>query len=488
MNSKTNLRGFADMIWGRRYLVAGITLSALTAAILFSFFLPRRYEASARVRLAANAAAGERAPDATEIREKLLAIAGGAGETAIEIESPSGAAVLDIRHMGEDPDQAVATVKKLAAGYEDAVQMETMRAAKGELDGVRSRLEEAGRESEEVTATLAAFEKEHAEQRFGEASDTPARLQEAKTAFAAADDQVTQLERKLVDIREALKAEPEFVEVEKTTRNEEKIASLEKEIRAAEATLSVLRRSRSADDPEVARLVDSIAKMNGELAKEKEGERTVSAREPNPVRADLRESERAAESELLVKRRFAEEFGARVAALEKQVADYPTLRRRWQELVANRNALGKEIAELTARRADLEKTYGASAAASAVRFDVLEPPVRPSSPTSPNRTLIALLGLVVGSVVGVGIAAAKKAMDRSFGSPEEVAAAFEIPMLGAISKIETLGEREAAKRKRRVAAVAVAALLLLAVATAFLQVQYDGPISSFLRGTVQSGK
>lgn len=71
------------------------------------------------------------------------------------------------------------------------------------------------------------------------------------------------------------------------------------------------------------------------------------------------------------------------------------------------------------------------------RYTVLDPPRLPLDPTKPNKTLVALIGLVLGAVLGFGLVVASEFLDKSFIDVEDAKSFLGRPLIGAISKITT---------------------------------------------------
>ena len=72
------------------------------------------------------------------------------------------------------------------------------------------------------------------------------------------------------------------------------------------------------------------------------------------------------------------------------------------------------------------------------RYTVTEPPRIPLAPYQPNRLLVALAGLFFGIVLGFGLVVATEFMDKSFLDVEDAKEFLGVPLLGAISKINTI--------------------------------------------------
>lgn len=81
------------------------------------------------------------------------------------------------------------------------------------------------------------------------------------------------------------------------------------------------------------------------------------------------------------------------------------------------------------------------------QFNILEPAFAATKPSSPNRFLIMLMGLVAGLAIGVSGAVLSEATDSSFRAVRDVQTAFAIPVLVAIPQIVLESDRVARRRK-----------------------------------------
>ena len=71
--------------------------------------------------------------------------------------------------------------------------------------------------------------------------------------------------------------------------------------------------------------------------------------------------------------------------------------------------------------------------------------------------------------------------DGSFRRSEEVLGALSAPVLGAVSRIETISEREELRRKSRTAMIMVLVLAGVAGLGVVAHVAFEGEISAFVR-------
>ncbi|SYZ73074.1 hypothetical protein TRIP_C21189 [Candidatus Zixiibacteriota bacterium] len=75
---------------------------------------------------------------------------------------------------------------------------------------------------------------------------------------------------------------------------------------------------------------------------------------------------------------------------------------------------------------------------SEARFQVIEPAKVPMEPVRPNRIKILVMGLILGLMIGAGVALLAELMDNSFKKVEEVEDYLGYPVLGVIPDIATL--------------------------------------------------
>jgi polysaccharide biosynthesis transport protein len=86
------------------------------------------------------------------------------------------------------------------------------------------------------------------------------------------------------------------------------------------------------------------------------------------------------------------------------------------------------------------------------RFVVLERATRPLAPSKPNRTLMILLSLVAGAIIGVGTVMVVEHHDQSVKNADEVEGLLGLPVLGAVPRVVEL---ERAQRRSRSSSTAV---------------------------------
>lgn len=245
-------------------------------------------------------------------------------------------------------------------------------------------------------------------------------------------------------------------------------ATARQQLAAARENLARLELRLKPGHPDVVRAKRQIAELEPRAAAELEQSQEPGAALPvvSPEEAQRRERLRqmAAEIESLDRQtRFKESEEARLRGLlaeyQRRVEAVPGIEAEWAVLTrdydtlqgAYRDLLSKSEASKVA--VDLEKRQIGE------HFRILDPAGVPVHPISPVRLQINAIGLGIGLLLGMGLAAFFELKDGSFRSEQDVLRVLVLPVLAVIPRVAT--KREQAKQRHLhliVAAVAIAGI------------------------------
>jgi len=143
-----------------------------------------------------------------------------------------------------------------------------------------------------------------------------------------------------------------------------------------------------------------------------------------------------------------------VGEIELLLAETPAVAEQLDALQREYQHLSRSYQDFSNRR--LEATVQAQLERRQLgeQFRVLEAAFRAPEPSSPNRPLIVLLGIVFGCALGAGIAILLESVDSSVHSPQQLQATLSLPVLAAIPRIWLESDRAALRRSRIRAALA----------------------------------
>jgi len=120
-----------------------------------------------------------------------------------------------------------------------------------------------------------------------------------------------------------------------------------------------------------------------------------------------------------------------------------------QEVESNR-ALYEAFLEQSAAG---QITEALEAARAGGRFEIIEPPTRPTGPVAPDRMMILALSLLAGLVVGAAAVLVAEQSDTSFKDVDDIERALGVPALATVPEADifkTIGAEEKRRRKHKI--------------------------------------
>jgi uncharacterized protein involved in exopolysaccharide biosynthesis len=97
------------------------------------------------------------------------------------------------------------------------------------------------------------------------------------------------------------------------------------------------------------------------------------------------------------------------------------------------------------------------------RFSLIEPPLVPEEPASPNRPMIVVLGLVMALVISAGTAVGLELTDTRIRGAAHLASLLTAPPLAIIPRFDPDNTAGRKTRRRILAALGLAAAFVLAL-------------------------
>lgn len=504
---QVSLQRYVELLKRRRWQVVPVSLLGLLLGGLVAFFIPRYYVAETLLHY--TKAPGDPDPRATEdpfafvvaYAQQTIPLAVGAtmkklgwpeaaatdlyqliqnerqvqGRIAV-IDSNAGRtrgyAQIRVTYRDRDGMRAAEFVNNLVITWTD----QRLKQLRDSAEAVRTKANEAYNRAtaqyQQLARELAWLEREHdidprlepALQRAQQAArDAEQRkLEEDVTARTAA---LAGFEAEAARLEEALALEPQLVPASSLTldpsaSNSEEAKQLMAELVAArlnlERVLGPAHPSRRARERQVAEITRQLRQLQG-LGDDENADGEV----PNPKRRELQQA-------LQQVRTKAEAATAELAALRERLLQS---RERHQRLVAAYEEHGNKRQYLEEARVQKEEANKAVIAANAVLselsvskpIEVVRTAAPPPAPTEPNILMVALIGCVLGLGLAVGLVLLLDVLQGTFKTVDDVERGLGIPVLGGMSFLETVEQRQRVSRGRRRATVVAAAFVVLVV-------------------------
>jgi uncharacterized protein involved in exopolysaccharide biosynthesis len=223
-----------------------------------------------------------------------------------------------------------------------------------------------------------------------------------------------------------------------------------RQLHDAEAQLAVARQRYAADHPDVIRLerlVASFATRDPVAAAGSAAPASTSNEAAdNPPYVQLQTQLEAARigRRLLDSRRM--ELRARLSELEQRLANAPGIERDYAAMVRELEGSQQKYREVRAKQMEAQLSENLEIARKGERFTLIEPPLAPQEPTSPNRPLILAFGLVLALVAGLVTALLRDSTDDRVRDQADVASLLTAPPLAVVPWIVTAAERTQRRR------------------------------------------
>lgn len=131
-----------------------------------------------------------------------------------------------------------------------------------------------------------------------------------------------------------------------------------------------------------------------------------------------------------------------IAALQESIAKTPANAAREAELARESEITRSQYTEAVARLAAAQTGERIEALSKGQRISVIEQPVLPLEPASPQRGLIVLGSLAAGTALGLGLVVLLEVFNRAIRRPSELVAALSIMPIATLPYIYTEREQQ----------------------------------------------
>jgi polysaccharide biosynthesis transport protein len=240
-----------------------------------------------------------------------------------------------------------------------------------------------------------------------------------------------------------------------------------RQLDAARAELGAAREKYSPEHPDVRNLERIVSGLEAELGKPRAAARPRSAEMPdNPayiqIQAQLssiQNDSRALDAKIASLREQAEGY-------QKKVAMTPVVEREYRELARDYENAQLRYQEVRAKQNEAQLAQNLETNRKGERFTLIEPPLPPEEPVSPNRLAVFIIGLILSAALAAAFAALREAIDTSVRGRRDVELFGNSAPLALIPVIVTAADLARGRKRWRFAAggaMASAVVTLFAV-------------------------
>ena len=136
-----------------------------------------------------------------------------------------------------------------------------------------------------------------------------------------------------------------------------------------------------------------------------------------------------------------ESLRARLARMEERAAQIPGVEVELAKLMRDYDVLKIKHGELLARREQAKLAQESEIGADRIHYQVVEPPRVPVTADGPSRSVLISLVLLVAIASGASFAFVLVHVNECFADPAQLRRAFNLPVLGTVSAVQSPGQR-----------------------------------------------
>jgi uncharacterized protein involved in exopolysaccharide biosynthesis len=224
----------------------------------------------------------------------------------------------------------------------------------------------------------------------------------------------------------------------------------------AKSELAKAKARYSPTHPDVIRWSRMVADLEKSIAEMPARARIEKARvnPDNPAYIQLKLQLESINGEIEATRAREVETQSRYDDYQKRLSRAPAVEQEYYALARDLENTQQKYQEVRMKQHEAESSQNLETERKGERFTLIEPPLPPEEPVSPNRPVVFFLGLLVSLALGLGTAIVKESTDPRVRRASDVTAMIGVAPLAVLPSFETAAEvasRESAnapKRKR----------------------------------------
>ncbi|MEM6537323.1 MAG: hypothetical protein AAF668_06290 [Pseudomonadota bacterium] len=238
---------------------------------------------------------------------------------------------------------------------------------------------------------------------------------------------------------------------------------LRKELQAAQGRLSALLSTTTADDERIAETRDEIASIEQKL-EALPLLSTVGQSDFDVQSARLEGRMAASKARIDVFVQAESDLRARVAELQDRILQTPEVERALATLMRDYENSRAKYEEIKSKQLGAQLAENLEEGRKAERFLLIEPPILPTEPTSPNRPALVAGSFVLAGGIGAAILALSQFLFGGVTSPSMLSQITRQPLIAVIPEIKTKADIAREKLRLKIYGGASAAVPVVTLA------------------------
>jgi uncharacterized protein involved in exopolysaccharide biosynthesis len=266
-------------------------------------------------------------------------------------------------------------------------------------------------------------------------------LADYKARYASDHPDVLSTEREIAGLEKESQAEHSKVRDTSTS-------DTARQLEEARAKLARAQEKYSPDHPDVVRLTHLVGELESELAAHPPaGSAQIElSGADNPVYIQVKGQLDAVSVDKASAEEKRDQLKAKLEDYDRRLARQPAVERDYRELARQLETAQRKYEELHAKQGEVQVSENLEIERKGERFTMIEPPLPPEKPVSPNRFLILAAGFMLSVGLAFGALFVQHTVDPAIRGSDEIRQLLSVPPLAAIPTIITRAEH---RRRRR---------------------------------------
>jgi succinoglycan biosynthesis transport protein ExoP len=364
-----------------------------------------------------------------------------------------------IAYRGSDPKKVTELVNTHISECIAISESSRSQDVYGAFSFIEKELNEYREKLDASDKVIREFREQHPQMVPQSENATVARIESFQTGRSDAEIRLRELDKRRENLRKQLAGEKEL-----TVAFVSRDGSPQGRLDSLNSQLMLLLTKYTDDYPEVVKVRSEIQELQKQMSQATKSDKENMAggipgsemRAINPIYRQIKEELSRTDTEI-------ETLRARQGELTRQQQEGQSILRRmpkeqeeWAKLQRNRNVYQRIyddlMIKLESARVSRDLELGQN-----TTFKVMDPPVEPLLPISPNRVKLIFMGLFLGLVSGIGAVLALDYFDHTFKSEDLLESGLNVPLLASVPVIVTeedrMAEMKLDRKYYRVAAV-----------------------------------
>lgn len=295
-------------------------------------------------------------------------------------------------------------------------------------------------------------------------------LASARAKYAPDHPDIARLERELAGLQGDLANSHDDAAADSKGQSAE-INDLRRKLQRAQSELAQMSERYGPEHPDRVRLEREVKDLQSQVAGAAPAgvspdQRTVGADADNPAYVQIQAQLSATLNDLQALKDATAKLHARAAAYQRDISLAPQVEQEYRELTRDYDNTRLKYQEIRSKQNEAKTAQNLEADRKGERFTLIDPPLPPEEPVSPNRPMILIAGTFLSLALAVGVLFGLESMDSSVRGRRDLQNLTGLPPLALVPHIGTEAERRAGKRRLRLAFGTAMVSLFAAVALA----------------------